>query len=263
MRPFKVKGGVCSGTVQNAGCALAICGGDIYVWGESFDHDAPDVHAPRRLAGPAEAQAPFVSAGLNKNFAVAIDSRGAVWWWGEDSDMFHLDGLTWTLTRIPTLQHAVQVAVGHEHGLVLVATGAVYGLGNNDFNQAAPLPVTDSKVHEPTLVAGLDGISVSTVHAGDGTSFAVSGTGELFSWGAGFSGGLATGTLKDRRTGPARVEAMRSVRSFGGSTGLVAIATNAETGNEEFYTWGYTCAYISADQPEYLLEPRRIQLGLA
>ena len=119
-----------------------------------------------------------------------------MWWWGEDSDEFHLDGLTLTLTRVPKLQHAVQVAVGFEHVLVLLATGAVYGLGDNSFNQAAPLPVTDLMVHEPTLVAGLDSISISTVQAGFGTSFVVSEAGELFAWGFGTYGGLATGTTE-------------------------------------------------------------------
>ena len=133
-----------------------------------------------------------------------------------------------------------------------------------DHNQAAPLPVTDSKVHQPTIVAGLDSISVSTVHAGCGTSFVVSEAGELFAWGFGGQGGLATGATEARRTGPERVEALRSVkiRALGAALGLVAVATNAETGEEELYTWGPTCAYTSDDAPHPLLEPRRIQLGL-
>jgi len=70
---------------------------------------------------------------------------------------------------------------------------------------------------------------------------------------------LATGTTEHRRTGPERVEALRSVKvcSLGAAIGLVAVATNAETGNEELYTWGKTCAYVSEDQPLHLLEPRR------
>ena len=195
-------------------------------------------------------------------FGVAIDARGSVWWWGLDS---YLTGLTSTLARVPgAAAHAVQISVGFDHCLLLLATGAVYGLGGNDYNQVAPLPVADSKVHQPTLVAGLGSISISTVHAGRGSSFVVSEAGELFAWGFGSDGGLAMGTTADRRTGPGRVEALRSakIRSLGGSEGLVAVATNAETGNEEFYTWGPTCAYISDDQPRPLLEPRRIQIGL-
>ena len=76
-------------------------------------------------------------------------------------------------------------------------------------------------------------------------------------------GGLATGTTEHRRTGPGRVEALRSVkvRALGGVLGLVAVATNAETGNEEWYTWGDSCVYISEDSPESLLAPRRFELG--
>ena len=83
--------------------------------------------------------------------------------------------------------------------------------------------------------------------------------------------------MTDSRTGPGRVEALRSVKihSLGGAFGLVAVAINAETGNEEFYTWGHTCVYISDEEEEedgddgryddddgILLEPRRFELGL-
>ena len=233
--------------------ALAISGGDLYVWGLPYENGASDLLAPHRLAAPAEAPAPFVSVSVGAYFGVVIDSRGSVWWWGRDS---FLTGLTSTLARVPgAAAHAVQVAVGVDHGLVLLATGAVYGLGRNDHNQAAPLPVTAREVHQPTLVAGLGSISISTVHAGRYTSFVVSEAGEVFAWGFGGRGGLATGTTEDRRAGPGRVEALRSVeiRSLGGTPGLVAVATNAETGNEEYYTWGPTCAYISDDAPEFLL----------
>ena len=102
------------------------------------------------------------------------------------------------------------------------------------------------------------------MHAYSDTSFVVSEAGELFAWGSGGQGGLATGTTEHRRTGPARVEALRSVkvRSLGGLSGLVAVATNAETGHEEFYTWGRTCVFVSEDASDPLLEPRRFELGL-
>ena len=162
------------------------------------------------------------------------------------------------------MQHAVQVAVGFDHCLILVATGVVYGLGGNSHNQAAPLPVTDSLVQQPTLVAGLDSTPISTVNAGSCTSFVVSEAGELFTWGFGGQGCLATGAT-DRRTGPGRVEALHSVKvhSLCGPTGLVAVATNIQTGHEEFYTWGRTCVFTSEDAPEFLLEPRRFELGLS
>ena len=52
---------------------------------------------------------------------------------------------------------------------------------------------------------------------------------------------------------------MRSVKvsSLGGTSGLIAVVTNAETGNEEFYTWGQTCVCSGR-----LLEPRRFELAL-
>ena len=103
------------------------------------------------------------------------------------------------------------------------------------------------------------------MHAGFQTSFVVSEAGELFAWGYGGQGGLATGTTEHRLAGPGRVEALRSVkvRSLGGSDGLVAVATNAETGNEEYYTWGPSCVYISEDASDHLLEPYRFELSSA
>jgi len=85
---------------------------------------------------------------------------------------------------------------------------------------------------------------------------------EFFAWDRGIYGGLASGATADRRTGPGRVEALRSVnvRSLCGSSGHIVIATNAETGKEEFYTWGRTCVYNSEDIAVDLLEPRRFEL---
>ena len=112
-------------------------------------------------------------------------------------------------------------------------------------------PVTDRKVRQPTLAAGLESICISTVHAGNDTSFVVSEAGELFAWGDGGHGSLATGTRDDRRTSPGRVGALRSVkvRSLCGDEGLVAspLICNSDSKiyDEEFYTRGFM--HISDD----------------
>jgi len=238
--------------------ALAISGGNVYVWGGSMRR--PNVCIPFRLVGPAEASAPFVSAGVGTYIGLAIDAHGSVWRWGDDWGRLEANKLTPALYRVPTLQHAVQVSVGLRHSHVLLASGAVYAC---DHFSTEDLPI---------LVAGLDNASVSAVFVGHKTSFAISAAGEFFAWGAGKRGELATGTRDPRRPDPARVEALHShkIVSIGGGVGLIAIAISADTGNEEFYTWGrrcvYTsdgpaCAYTSNGVFSTLIEPRRFELG--
>jgi len=241
--------------------ALAISGGDVYVWGPPFETRASDVLAPYRFVVSADA-APLISASVGAYFGVVLDSEGGVWWCGKAEDTFHLDHLTPTLTRIPALQHVIQVVIGQDHLIVLLATGSVY----DQHNEAAPLPVVTTVVsieHDSTLAVGLNNLSIVYVHACTRTSFAVSEAGELFAWGFGGGGDLVTGTTEYHLTIYERVEALRSVkiRSLGGVVGLVAVAINVETDDEEFYTWGATCVYTSKeDQETHRVKPRRFEL---
>jgi len=149
-----------------------------------------------------------------------------------------------------------------------MVTGSVYGLGGNHFNQVTSLPATGEMINQPTLVTAFENISISTVHAGCQTSFAITEAGELFSCGFGAHGKLATGTAGHRRTGLGRVETLHNFKVcvICGSAGLLAVATNAHTGNEEYYTWGDTCANtidVTSDrlfEGRILFEPHRVKI---
>ena len=128
---------------------------DLCLWGESFE----DPPALCRLAGPAEAPAPFLSASVGFYFGVAM---GWLWWWFSFTGLtfarriFALRRRTSDLTiekgRTRPLRHAV-----HGSDLVLLARSAG---GNGDKE-----PGFES---QPTLVAGQG--TVSTAPAGKGSS---------------------------------------------------------------------------------------------
>ena len=112
-----------------------------------LDHSrAPDVHAPRRLDGPVEALAPFVSA-----WVLALASP-----WTTHSvccgaaTRFHWSAFD--AVAIASLPHAAQAAVGGNHGVALLATGAVCGFGLRCIQPTAAVPTADSRTHQPALV---------------------------------------------------------------------------------------------------------------
>jgi len=127
-----------------------------------------------------------------------------------------------------------------EHGLILPVTSAVNGLGGDTCNKAASISVIDSKVHEPVLVAGLDSLSISTVHAGHWSSSAISEAGEpfIFYWVMGTMADLQRARLRTIGRAPGRVEVRCSdkIQSLRGLAGPLIVATNADMDNEKSYT---------------------------
>ena len=72
-----------------------------------------------------------------------------------------------------------------------------------------------------------------------------------------------SGGARNRRRVPEAVDSLEgaNVLSLAGTIGIVAIATNAETGDEELYTWGRTPIYVSENQEDHLMVPHRFELG--
>ena len=126
----------------------------------------------------------------------------------DQSGMTHLAA---TILRLAFPRRVAQLTAGDGNCLILAASGAVYALGSNEYNQTAPLPNTDHDVQHPTLVTGLSG-GIAAVHASTCSSFAVWRVGELLAWGGASDGELGSGSIGHRRTDPARVEALSGVR---------------------------------------------------
>ncbi|KAJ1455758.1 hypothetical protein M885DRAFT_616821 [Pelagophyceae sp. CCMP2097] len=240
----------------------------------------------------------FVSASMGSYFGVAVDSDGALWWWGDPAPA-RLQGLKNDLSRMPKgelTSPVVSVSAGWRHALCVDARGGVFAFGRNHKNQVSTssAAVIHAPVRVPRLPSGATNFS----------SFAVSASGELYGWGASERGEMAQRAPRFRVLGPERILPGLKVCALGGRYGIVAVVSNSNASavaasagtaaaasssaaasdtrttdapkslesreplDECFYTWSRSCVYVrgvSADVPgrhsPNLLEAVRVHLG--
>jgi alpha-tubulin suppressor-like RCC1 family protein len=104
--------------------------------------------------------------------------------------------------------HAIEVAAGYEHSLVLTSTGQVYGFGLNFSGElGTSINTGTSKPNPKPRQIKLPGASgrVVRIVAGYENSFAVTSAGELYAWGDSQWGELGTGSTNYTNPTPARV----------------------------------------------------------
>jgi len=149
------------------------------------------------VLNPAEAST-IVKVGAGENFSAAMSSHGELWLWGrndfgqlglgEEAMEFKGSG-----SRYPRMlrgmalegQQIIDFACGWHHVVALTSAGAIYEVGN----RAAFEP---QSVTLPSRYA--EGLrNVVRLAAGDYCSFALTGDGQLYSWGAKASGCLLQG----------------------------------------------------------------------
>jgi alpha-tubulin suppressor-like RCC1 family protein len=142
-----------------------------------------------------------LSAGPGATHSLVIDSGGAVWGWGENSN--GQIGDTTTIGRsapvsvaLPPGTAAVQVATGGVHSLAVLQTGAVATWGGNASRQLGNGTTTANAT--PTVVSGLSsmvGVAGGLVH-----SVALSSSGTVYTWGDNAQGALCDGSSTNSAT---------------------------------------------------------------
>ncbi|NBS50831.1 MAG: hypothetical protein EBS97_09590 [Verrucomicrobia bacterium] len=132
-----------------------------------------------------------VAAGADHN--LALDESGGVWVWGRnDSGQLGKNSRTSAeRTPVPILSSgAKSVAAGFAHSLILKQDGTVLGFGRNTLAQAGQgAAISYAKV--PMQISGLSGIR--SIAAGTDSSFAITESGQLYSWGYNSYGELLLG----------------------------------------------------------------------
>jgi len=144
--------------------------------------------------------------------------------------------------------HAVQVACGHDHSLVVSSDGEVFSFGRGNLGQLGQGQMGMRAVPARVCLPPPPSQSVSTqssstvsaervVHVAGGLfhSLAVTDAGDLFSWGSGTNGRLGHGdTIMQLR--PRRVAALQSPRIVHASAGCGHSLAVSDKG--ELFSWG-------------------------
>ena len=148
----------------------------------------------------------FTQVGAGSLHAQALSDGGVVYGWGLNFNGVLGEGTT-TTRNLPTPvdttgvlagKPITQISVGFYHTLALDADGALYAWGQGTEGQLGIGSATSSTVPAAVdMTAVLPGRTITQIHAGGATSFAIDDEGNVYAWGNNASGLLLDGTTTD------------------------------------------------------------------
>jgi len=223
-KPGQALAGAAAAAAVSAGDnhMLALVGNQVFAWGAN---DKGQLGGGSLTVPVPVANVVAIAAG--GDHALALDGNAEVWHWGWGNS---------TPAKVPdpsgaaTLTGVTAIAVGPNHCLA-VSGGAVYAWGGNFAGQLGDGTKNDS--NNPVQVVGLSGVTIIAVAAGSAHSLALDDKGNVWAWGANWSGRLGDGTFADHAT-PVKVN---------GLTGVTAIAAGRDhslaLSGGTVYAWGW------------------------
>jgi alpha-tubulin suppressor-like RCC1 family protein len=139
-----------------------------------------------------------VAAGADHN--LAVDENGGVWVWGRNNYGQLGKGNRSVAERNPSKLNlgdgvfAESVAAGFSHSLILTTDGEVLGFGRNNSGQTGQVTTTSVVTAPSPIYKGLIELSeIRSIAAGTDSSFAITESGQLYSWGYNAYGELLLG----------------------------------------------------------------------
>jgi alpha-tubulin suppressor-like RCC1 family protein len=179
--------------------ALALDGaGNVWAWGRNPLGEFGNGTRKSSYNRAVEAEGPthVVSIGEGNNFSAAVDGGGNVWVWGwNGAGQICLPYSTKVVTKpeeIPGL-HALAVAGGGHHLLILLADGTVDACGINSQGQLGTGSFHSSP--SPAKVAKLS--NVVAISAGNMISEALESDGSVWAWGYDRYGQIGVGSTRN------------------------------------------------------------------
>ena len=206
-----VPGAVAQVGTSNSTQYALLTDGRLYAWGLGNEGQLGDgsradsftkpvlVRFPRgvKIASiPADAM-PF-------DAALAVDTRGDVWGWGQNGqgELCLPDTRTFTVpVKLPL--SGVRLVAGAGNHVLYDAGGFVYACGGNGAGDLGD--GSERSTARPVRVAGLDGAAVTVLVASFANSGALLSDGEYFDWGYDGGGQLGDGQLRRSSDVPVRV----------------------------------------------------------
>lgn len=216
------------------------------VWQYSFGGQPVQVAGLSRVAA--------VSAG-NGHY-LALTSDGQVYAWGNNNYGQLGDGTTTGRTvpvRVPGLVDIVDVAAGLSHSLAAGYNGAVYAWGTNSHGELGIGGAELESSSTPLVVKGITG--AVQVAAGNESSMALTGKGEVYTWGYGEYGQLGNGSNKTSSATPVSVGITQKVDYI--AAGVYHNMAMTDTGS--LYAWGRNQNYqLGNNKNDNFNTPQRV-----
>ena len=232
------------GTSNSTQYAL-LANGSLYAWGLGNEGQLGDGSLANSFTEPVRVRFPrgvkiasIPADAMPFDAALAIDTEGNVWGWGQNGqgELCLQNTRTYTTPVKLPLSHVTVVAGASNHALY-DAAGSVYACGGNGAGDLGD--GSERSTTTPMKVVGLDGSLVTELVASFANSGALLSNGEYFDWGYDGSGQLGDGQFGRSSDVPVRVNLPYPVRQVaqGGS-----IWENGQTlvmlSNGSLWAWG-------------------------
>jgi alpha-tubulin suppressor-like RCC1 family protein len=209
--PVTLPGAVTEIGTSNSTEYALLSDGSLYAWGLGTEGELGDGGTQNSFAAPVRVRFPagvriasIPSDVMPYDTALAVDTTGHVWGWGQNGGGELCLGNTRTYlmpVRLPFSR--VTTLAGASNHALYDAGGAVWACGQNLDGSLGDGSMRSST--RPVRVAGLNGPSVTRLVAAFANSGALLSNGEYFDWGYNANGQLGDGLLHQPSDVPVRV----------------------------------------------------------
>lgn len=148
---------------------------------------------------------------FNQNHSLAIDDKGQVYSWGNDTygqlgrgqanrhSCVKAADCRLDISAIAGIDNAVMLAAGYNHNLVLTKDGSVWAFGANAQGQLGNNTAIDSSIPVKVDFSAAEGVGhIIQVVASSSSSYALDDKGQVWGWGSDASANLGRGRTCDK-----------------------------------------------------------------
>jgi alpha-tubulin suppressor-like RCC1 family protein len=228
-----------SGHAQTS-CALTAAG-DIWCWGAN-DLGQLGIGSFASSGVPVKVGGgPYSSVSVGMDFVCATDPAGDLYCWGSNGFGTLGNGGGGAFSTVPVhvvpATPLVSVKAGSISACALSFAGAVYCWGDNTYGEARGDGTSlNGNVTTPTAVASL-GTGIARLGAGNGTSYAITYSGNVLAWGLNAYGCVGSGSVAPKILRPVQVLGLsEGVESVGGGLDYFSCAV---TTRGHAWCWGH------------------------
>ncbi|MGH7493184.1 MAG: T9SS type A sorting domain-containing protein [bacterium] len=175
--------------------------GTVWAWGHNASGQVGEGGIDTSFPAPVQTSTinKIIDVTTGFQHAIALNSDGTVWTWGDNTYGQLGDGSTtdrYTPVQISGLANIIAIAGGKEYSLAVKSDGTIWAWGRNHVGQLGDNSTTDRI--NPVQVSGLT--NAVAVAAGHYASYAVKSDGSIWAWGYNAYGQLGDGTSSNRLT---------------------------------------------------------------
>ena len=233
------------GTSNSTEYAL-LTNGQVWAWGLGGAGQLGDGGTANSVNVPVQVQFPtgvtiaaLATDAMPYNAALAIDTSGNAWGWGNDltGALCLGTGVSQYLTPVELPLADVTLVAGASAHSLFDSDGSLYACGSNPFGQLGT--GNSGRANTPVAVVGMQNQDITAVVASSGNSGVLLATGDYYDWGYDAQGQLGDGITGVSVNAPVEVSLPLPVTQVvAGGDNLGNASTLVELSDGSYRSWG-------------------------